>query len=118
MRASGDGDAALHIGNAVVSYVRRDSDPQRSVPWLSGMRRIGCGLEIGRAKSLAYKGLRLAQNARVKVVAKHRMMVRPKSCIWGRPKWMIDEIEGRPRCWSVNRSALQDVCRRLERRAG
>ena len=82
MRASGDGDAALHIGNAVVLYVRRDSDPQRSVPWLSGMRRIGCGLEIGRAKSLAYKGLRLAQNARVKVVAKHRMMVRQKSCIW------------------------------------
>jgi hypothetical protein len=44
--------------------------------------RLRSRLEIGRAKSLVYKGLRLAQNARVKVVSKHRMMVRPKSCIW------------------------------------
>ena len=83
MRASGDGDAALHIGNAVALYVRRDSDTEEhAVTQRHASHRLRSRLEIGRAKSLVYKGLRLAQNARVKVVAKHRMMVRPKSCIW------------------------------------
>jgi hypothetical protein len=89
MHASGDSDAALYIGNAVVSCVRLDSGPQRfavtqrrALSRFLGGHRLRSRLEIGWAKSLAYKGLRLTQNARVKVIAKHRMMVRPKSCIW------------------------------------
>jgi hypothetical protein len=80
----------VHFGTAVVPYVRLDFGPteeaavtqRRASTRLLGGHRLRSQLEIERAKSLAYKGLRLAQNARMKVVAKHKRMVRPKSRIW------------------------------------